>query len=60
MTLDTLPDDFAKMGEPTHGGRVHFGGDGCGEGHIGDVEGAMESREAAASAILEVLEGRGA
>ena len=59
-SVDTLPDDFAKMGEPTHGGRVHFGGDACGDVHVGYVEGAMESGEAAASAILKILEGRGA
>jgi monoamine oxidase len=59
-TKDTLPNDFAKMGEPTHGGRVHFGGDACGDVHVGYVEGAMESGEAAASAILKILEGRGA
>lgn len=52
-SVDTQPGDFAKMGEPTHGGKVLFAGDACAEGtFLASVEGAMVSGERAADAIL--------
>lgn len=52
-SVDTRPGDFAKLGEPTHDGRVLFAGDACAEGTaLGYVEGAMFSGERAANAVL--------
>jgi len=52
-SVDTRPGDFAKLGEPTHDGRVLFAGDACAEGTaLGYVDGAMYSGERAANAVL--------
>ena len=53
ISVDTQPGDFIQYAEPTHGGRVLFGGDACSEGvALGYVEGAMNSGERAADALL--------
>jgi len=52
-SVNTRPGDFAKLGEPTHDGKVLFAGDACAEGTaLGYVEGAMFSGERAAKAVL--------
>ena len=52
-SVNTRPGDFAKLGEPTHNGRVLFAGDACAEGTaLSYVEGAIFSGERAANAIL--------
>lgn len=51
--VNTRPGDFAELGRPTHGGRVHFAGEACAEGtFLGSVEGAMVSGERAAGKII--------
>jgi len=53
-TPSTQPDDFAKLAEPIHGGRVLFAGDAYAAGsYMGNVEGAMVSGERAAGVILD-------
>ncbi len=50
--VDTRPGDFAILGEPTHGGAVHFAGDACADGtFLSNVEGALVSGERAAEAV---------
>lgn len=51
-SVDTRPGDFAILGQPTHGGAVHFAGDACAEGtFLSNVEGALVSGERAADVV---------